>query len=64
VWEEQYSKPNGILIPEAVKLLFNSMVSSVPAFRLSLNELMAFPWIRNFPVNEASAKDEMNSIWQ
>jgi hypothetical protein len=44
-------------------MIFNSLVSSIPAFRLSINELMAHPWIKTFPVDEAQVLQEMNSLW-
>lgn len=44
-------------------MIFNSLVSSVPSFRLSLNELLTHPWLRNYPVNEAQAKEEVHNMW-
>jgi hypothetical protein len=53
----------GILISPELKMIFNSLVSSVPAFRMTLNELCSHPWIKNFPVDEAKAKEEMHLVW-
>lgn len=45
-------------------MIFNSLISSIPSFRLSLNELCAHPWIRNYPVNEQLVQEEMDVIYK
>jgi len=44
-------------------MLFCSLVSSLPSFRLTINELMYHPWITLYPVNELMAREEMYRMW-
>ena len=48
---------------DEVKSLFNNLTSSVPSFRLSLNEISQNKWVKDFQVNEEAAKKEMNDLW-
>ncbi|CDW84618.1 protein kinase domain containing protein [Stylonychia lemnae] len=63
VWETQYSSQLGIVIREELKNLFNSLVSSVPCYRLTLNEICNHPWVRGYKVDEELAKKEMHHLW-
>lgn len=45
LWEDQYAHARGIRISQDLKMLFNSLVSSIPCFRLTINEVLCHPWI-------------------
>jgi len=59
MWEDQYIKPNGLQISDEIRMIFNSLISSIPSFRLSLNELRSHPWIIKYRVNEQLVREEM-----
>ena len=63
MWEEQYIKPNGLKISNDIRMIFNSLISSIPAYRLSLNELCVHSWILNYQVNEQLVREEMELIY-
>eukprot|EP00347_Sterkiella_histriomuscorum_P001348 403372377 len=63
VWESQYSNQLGIVVRDEIKSLFNSLISSVPSFRLSFNEIRNHPWVSQFQVDEEAAKKEMHHLW-
>ena len=60
IWESQYAQSLGIVIKPEIKQLFNAMVASVPAYRLTLNELREHPWVKNTSVKEDLVHQEMH----